>query len=63
LLPGFVLLPWYRTLAGIVYAPIAICLWQPIAFNAMVSALLGRGTVWKGAPRLMDGRSRGVIEP
>jgi hypothetical protein len=48
LLPGCLLFPWYRTPAALLYAPFAIYLFQPIALCAILFALLGRKTIWKG---------------
>ncbi|MCW5963561.1 MAG: glycosyltransferase [Bryobacterales bacterium] len=48
LVPGVTLLPWYRTLAALWRAPIAIYLFQLIALSGMLKALTRGKTDWKG---------------
>jgi glycosyltransferase involved in cell wall biosynthesis len=40
--------PWYRSWARALWAPVAVYLFQGIVIAAMLAALTGRGTVWKG---------------
>jgi hypothetical protein len=40
--------PWYRSWAQALWAPVAVYLFQGIVIAAMLAALTGRGTVWKG---------------
>ncbi len=47
LLPTLLLMPWYRSI-GVLWAPVAIYVFQLIALNGMVTTLFGRKAIWKG---------------
>jgi chlorobactene glucosyltransferase len=48
LVPALAWRPWYGSLRGALLAPLAIYLVQAAALSAMLRALFGFGTVWKG---------------
>jgi cellulose synthase/poly-beta-1,6-N-acetylglucosamine synthase-like glycosyltransferase len=45
--PVVLLAPWYRSV-WVIFAPVAIYLFQLVALNGMITTVLGRKAIWKG---------------